>query len=32
LQLYSRRGVKEYWIVDWRMKTIEVYRRKGVSL
>lgn len=32
LQLYSRHGVKEYWIVDWQMKTIEVYRRRGTSL
>jgi len=27
LQLYSVRGVQEYWIADWRMKTLEVYRR-----
>ena len=25
-QLYSRRGVREYWVVDPRLKTIEVYR------
>lgn len=27
LKLYSRRGVDEYWIVDWRAREIEVYRR-----
>lgn len=27
LTLYSRQGVPEYWIVDWRAETIEVYRR-----
>lgn len=32
LQLYSRHGVKEYWIVDWQTKIIEVYRRRGTSL
>ncbi len=32
LKLYSARGVLEYWIVDWRLKTIEVYRRTGASL
>lgn len=32
LQLYSRHGVKEYWIVDWQMKTLEAYRRRGTSL
>lgn len=26
-RLYSRRGVLEYWIVDWRTRQIEVYRR-----
>jgi Uma2 family endonuclease len=25
-QLYSRRGVREYWIVDPQLNTIEVYR------
>lgn len=32
LKLYSRRGVKEYWIVNWLMRNIEVYRRRGRSL
>lgn len=27
LKLYSRRGVDEYWIVDWRTRSMEVYRR-----
>jgi Uma2 family endonuclease len=28
LKLYSRRGVREYWIVDWRGRQVEVYRRR----
>jgi len=32
LQLYSQRGVKEYWIADWRTQTIEVYRRVNAAL
>src|SRR5581483_2862218 len=28
LRLYSRRGVLEYWIVDWIFKRVEIYRRK----
>jgi Uma2 family endonuclease len=32
LTLYSRRGVREYWIVDWRRQTIEVYRREEAAL
>ncbi|MEB3340735.1 Uma2 family endonuclease [Okeania sp.] len=27
LKLYLERGVREYWIVDWRNQQIEVYRR-----
>lgn len=27
LDLYSRRGVTEYWILNWRNHQIEVYRR-----
>lgn len=27
LDLYSRRGVREYWIVDWRRGSLEVFRR-----
>src|SRR2546428_191658 len=26
LKLYSRRGVQEYWIVDWRTQQVAVYR------
>ncbi|NJM28470.1 MAG: Uma2 family endonuclease [Pseudanabaena sp. RU_4_16] len=32
LRLYSARGVKEYWIVDWRLQQVEVYRREQASL
>lgn len=28
LRLYSRRGVQEYWIVDWLLQKVEIYRRK----
>ena len=31
-KLYSRRGVLEYWIVDWRTRQIEVYRREALAL
>jgi Uma2 family endonuclease len=32
LDLYSRRGVQEYWIVDWEHRQIEVYRRADAAL
>jgi Uma2 family endonuclease len=32
LRLYSRRGVDEYWIADWRARTIEIFRRYGTAL
>ena len=32
LNLYSLHGVQEYWIVNWRLKEIEVYRRKEAVL
>ena len=32
LKLYSRRDVKEYWIVDWLTRRIEVFRRRGRGL
>jgi Uma2 family endonuclease len=32
LALYSRRGVQEYWIVDWRMRTVVVYRHQQGAL
>jgi Uma2 family endonuclease len=32
LKLYSARGVREYWIVDWQLQQVEVYRREQASL
>ena len=32
LSLYSRRGVLEYWIVDWMRRLVDVYRREGNTL
>jgi Uma2 family endonuclease len=32
LKLYSRRGVSEYWIIDWVRQQIEVYRRRDLAL
>jgi Uma2 family endonuclease len=32
LALYARRGVAEYWIVDWQRRQVEVYRRAGDAL
>lgn len=32
LKLYSRRGVSEYWIVNWWARQIEVYRRENAQL
>ncbi|MEL6604481.1 MAG: Uma2 family endonuclease [Cyanobacteria bacterium J06614_10] len=32
LKLYSIHGVQEYWIVNWRLKNIEVYRRQAAQL
>lgn len=32
LKLYSRRGVLEYWIVNWRERFVEVYRREHAEL
>ena len=29
LSLYSRRGVREYWIVDRFLRCVESYRRNG---
>lgn len=28
LRLYEAQGVREYWILDWRFKQVEVYRRQ----
>src|SRR5207248_10491705 len=27
LKLCSRRGVGEYWVVDWRLRRLEIFRR-----
>lgn len=32
LKLYSRRGALEYWIVNWRTRQIEIYRREEMAL
>jgi Uma2 family endonuclease len=32
LTLYSRRGVDEYWIIDWRARSIDIYRRQKEQL
>lgn len=32
LTLYSRRGVREYWIVDRFTRTVQVYRRAAAEL
>jgi Uma2 family endonuclease len=32
LKLYARRGVGEYWIVDWPSRSVEVFRRAGPLL
>jgi Uma2 family endonuclease len=32
LKLYSRRGVDEYWILDWQERSVWVYRRSGDAL
>lgn len=32
LKLYSLRGVQEYWIVNWRLKQVEIYRRENATL
>jgi Uma2 family endonuclease len=31
LKLYAREGVEEYWLIDWRAHTVEVYRRADDS-
>lgn len=32
LKLYTSRGVQEYWIVDWQLQQVEVYRRQQAVL
>lgn len=31
-KLYARRGVLEYWIVNWQQRQVEVYRREQATL
>lgn len=31
-KLYSQCGVQEYWIVDWQVRQVEVYRRSEAAL
>jgi Uma2 family endonuclease len=28
LKLYSRRGVQEYWVINWQDQLLEIYRRE----
>jgi Uma2 family endonuclease len=32
LKLYSQFGVREYWIVNWQLQTLEIYRRNDAKL
>jgi Uma2 family endonuclease len=32
LMLYSRRGVDEYWIVDWQERQVKIFRRQDDRL
>ncbi|MGF1604061.1 MAG: Uma2 family endonuclease [Thermosynechococcaceae cyanobacterium] len=32
LKLYSLHGVREYWVVNWQLCNIEVYRRQEMRL
>jgi Uma2 family endonuclease len=32
LKLYSQYGVQEYWIVNWQLQTLEIYRRTDARL
>lgn len=32
LRLYSLKGVQEYWILNWRLQQVEVYRREDFQL
>lgn len=32
LRLYSARGVREYWMIDWEAQQLEIYRRYGAAL
>jgi Uma2 family endonuclease len=32
VKLYSLHGVQDYWIANWQLKTIELYRRREAQL
>jgi len=32
LKLYSSTGVQEYWIANWQLQQLEVYRREAAQL
>lgn len=32
LKLYAARGAQEYWILNWRIEQVEVYRREWATL
>lgn len=32
LKLYSRQGVREYWIVDWVASSVQIFRRQQAAL
>jgi Uma2 family endonuclease len=32
LKLYSRRGAKEYWVINWQERCLEVYQRTNALL
>lgn len=32
LKLYSTEGVQEYWIANWRLQQVEIYRRENSQL
>lgn len=32
MEFHSSRGVREYWIADWRSRQLEVYRRENSQL
>jgi len=32
LKLYSARGVQEYWILNWQLHQVEIYRRQQTML
>jgi Uma2 family endonuclease len=32
LKLYSRQGVREYWILDWQLRRVQIFRRVEAAL